>query len=93
MRQPTRRTFMGQATLLGLGFGSTAWAADKPKVLTVPLFGGELPEVLKDLKKDYELNVLRAGVKQGSKKGEVEQAIEDLRSVYDAFANEAGLGS
>lgn len=26
-------------------------------------------------------------------RSEVEQAIEDLRSVYDAFANEAGLGS
>jgi hypothetical protein len=77
MRRPTRRTFMGQATLLGLGFGSAAWAADKPKS-TVLLFGGELPEVLKDLGRDYEHDVLRAGVKKGSKKGEVE-GLEQLK--------------
>jgi hypothetical protein len=83
MRRTTRRSFMGQATLLGLGLGSTAWAADKPKALTVLLFGGELPEVLKELEKDYEITILRAGVKKGSKKGEVE-GLEQLKKA-DVF--------
>lgn len=54
-----RRAFL--AGTAGFAFGGHALGADEPATLTVLIFGGELPEVQKDLEKAYRLKALKGG--------------------------------
>jgi len=59
MLLPDRRAFL--ASTAGLTLCGRAFCADDPRTLTVLIFGGELPEVQKDLEKEYRLKALKGG--------------------------------
>jgi type 1 glutamine amidotransferase len=59
MPHPDRRAFLASTAALALS-GLTAHS-DEPRTLAVLIFGGELPEVQRDLEKTYRLKVLKGG--------------------------------
>jgi hypothetical protein len=56
-----RRTFLVGAATAGLTLCGRAASADEPRTFTVLIFGGELPEVQKELEKAYRLKALKGG--------------------------------
>jgi len=63
MPHSDRRAFLASTatSAAGLALGSRAIRADDAATLSVMIFGGELPEVQKDLEKAYRVKVMKGG--------------------------------
>lgn len=82
-----RRTFLRRA-VIGAGTAGVltplgALCADSPRPLKVLFFGGNLPDVQKDLSRDYLLKVLQGGANP-KKKGEQEDNVIGLEQLAEA---------
>src|SRR5262245_26860964 len=87
MRMHHRRRFLVESASLAVGLALDpvllADTAKAPRLLTILLFGGALPEVRKDMEKRARVKFLTAGVVKG-KKGDAPDNIEGLEQLKNA---------
>lgn len=92
MHTPDRRSFLLTASGTVLTLPALLRAAD-PVPLSVLFFGGDLPEVRKDLEKDYHLKALKGGVKPTPKGQEKPANADNITGLEQLPQTDLWIGS
>ena len=79
-----RRSFL--AGTAGLALAGTL-RADEPRTLAVLIFGGELPEVQKDLEKAYRVKVTEGGQAPPKDPAKKDAVLKTVRAEMPCFAH------